>query len=111
MKKNHLLIGLMALAMAATALTACTDNDTPAPDGPGTDTPGSTPDDDNALVQLSFTADPEHDPGQSAYVIAAQVRAGTSTENVILTGEMNSSARLLSETLSDYYLRHRQITI
>ena len=86
MKKNNLLIGLMALAMAATALTACTENDTPAPDGTDTDTPGGgTTNNDNALVQLSFTADPEHDAGQSAYVIAAQVRAGTSTENVILT--------------------------
>ena len=39
MKKNYLLIGLTALAMTATALTACTDDNTPAPDGPGTDKP------------------------------------------------------------------------
>lgn len=86
MKKNYLLIGLTALAMTATALTACTDDNTPAPDGPGTDNPSDNPaDEGNDLVQLTFTADPAHDPDRTTYVIAAQVRAGTSTENVILT--------------------------
>ena len=86
MKKNYLLIGLTALAMTATALTACTDDNTPAPDGPGTDNPSDNPaDEGNDLVQLSFTADPAHDPDRTTYVIAAQVRVGTSTENVILT--------------------------
>lgn len=89
MKKNLLLIGLMAMALAGTVLTACSDDnnlvDNEQNDNNTND--DNTSDDEYEKVQLTFTDLPAIDDGTSTYVIATSTTAGGTTSYALLTTE------------------------